>query len=240
MAAQAIVQSTPSCGALPWWGAGAPSRCPAIAHRAISRSVVAVRNLWHERRVDRPRISDAPERDRLVAALERVAQGSSAALGELYDRTAAKLFGICLRILGDRGEAEDALQEVYVSVWRRAESFDAARASPITWLATIARNRAVDRLRSAGRPRAMAPIEDASGVADSAADALTLLEAGEDLARLMGCIEALEPRQAGAIRAAFFEGATYAELATRGDVPLPTMKSWVRRGLIRLRECLER
>ena len=185
-------------------------------------------------------INDMPERDRLVAALERIGQGSSIALGELYDRTAAKLFGICLRILGDRGEAEDALQEVYVSIWRRADSFDAARASPITWLATIARNRAVDRLRSSGRPRATAPIEAASDVADSADNALTLLEASEDRARLMGCVEELEARQARAIRAAFFEGNTYAELASRADVPLPTMKSWVRRGLIRLRECLER
>ena len=175
-----------------------------------------------------------------MAAIDRVAEGSSAALGELYDRTAAKLFGICLRILKDRGEAEDALQEVYVSIWRRADSFDAARASPITWLATIARNRAVDRLRAAGRPRPAAPIEEASDVADSAADALTLLEAGEDRARLMNCVDELEARQSGAIRAAFFEGATYAELASRADVPLPTMKSWVRRGLIRLRECLGR
>lgn len=190
--------------------------------------------------MDRPRINAENDRARLVAVLERVAQGSNAALGELYDRTAAKLFGICLRILGDRGEAEDALQEVYLSVWRRAASFDAARASPISWLATIARNRAVDRLRSAGRPRAAAPIEAAAAVADPAASALDGLEAGEERTRLMTCVEELEGRQAGAIRAAFFDGHTYAELARRADVPLPTMKSWVRRGLLRLRECLDR
>ena len=102
-----------------------------------------------------PRPSSTPvqERQALLAALDRVAGGSEAALAEVYDRTSAKLFGICLRILGDRGEAEDALQEVYVSVWRRAGSFDASRASPITWLATLARNRAIDRLR-VGRPTA--------------------------------------------------------------------------------------
>lgn len=188
----------------------------------------------------RPALTPVQNREELARALTRVSEGDESALGEVYDRTSAKLFGICLRILRDRGEAEDALQEVYVSVWRRAGSFDASRASAVTWLATLARNRAIDRLRAAGRPRETAPIETALVVPDSADDALALLEAGEDRARLNGCIEELEQRQSGAIRAAFFDGYTYSELAARDDVPLPTMKSWVRRGLLRLRECLER
>lgn len=183
--------------------------------------------------------ADEP-RQELVRALARVAAGDKEALGDVYRRTSAKLFGICLRILRDRGEAEEALQEVYISVWRRAASFDPGRASPVTWLATLARNRAIDRLRAAGRPRDTDPIEAARNLADSSDDALTILEAGEERARIMTCISELEAREAGAIRSAFFDGYTYAELAVRADVPLATMKSWVRRGLLRLRECLER
>lgn len=179
-------------------------------------------------------------RKALSAALKRVAIGDHAALGEVYDATSAKLFGICLRILRDRSEAEDALQDVYVSVWRRADRFDPGRASPITWLAILARNRAIDRLRAQRRTDQTQPVEMALDIADSAPDALAELEAGEDRKQLSGCIEELEPHTSESIRAAFFAGYTYAELATRMNVPLGTMKSWIRRGLTKLKECLER
>ena len=104
-------------------------------------------------------------REDLVEALGRVAQHDSTALREIYETTSAKLFGVCLRILGERAEAEDVLQEVYMIVWRRAATFDASRASPITWLATIARNRAIDRLRANPVGR-LAPMEAALQVAD--------------------------------------------------------------------------
>jgi RNA polymerase sigma-70 factor (ECF subfamily) len=191
--------------------------------------------------VDSPQILAArAARDSLSDALAAVARGSEGALQEVYSKTSAKLFGLCLRILGDKGEAEDALQEVYVSVWRRAGSFDRTRASPVTWLAALARNRAIDRLRASGRPRPSEPIEAAGGIADESPDALAALETGEEKARLLGCVEELEDRQAGSIRAAFFGGLSYPELAEREDVPLGTMKSWIRRGLLKLRECLER
>lgn len=194
-----------------------------------------------EQGLEQVRISDAArEREQLAEALDGVSQGRQSALRDVYDRTSAKLFGICLRILGDRGEAEDALQEVYVSVWRRAGSFDASRASAITWLAALARNRAIDRLRSAGRPRPTAQIEQAFDIPDTSDDALSLLEADEERSRLMHCLDELETQASGAIRSAFFDGFTYAELATRAGVPLATMKSWVRRGLLRLRGCMER
>jgi RNA polymerase sigma-70 factor (ECF subfamily) len=181
--------------------------------------------------------SAADERQRLVDALVRVREGSQPALAEVYNRTSTKLFGICLRILGDRSEAEDALQEVYVNVWRRAGSFDPSRASPISWLAAMARNRAIDHVRSSGR-RKQDPMELAAEIADDAASAPELIEQGQESGRLHDCLGTLEQRQSQAIRAAFFDGYTYSELAAKTDVPLGTMKSWVRRGLLRLKECL--
>lgn len=179
-------------------------------------------------------------RDALAKAMARVAAGDEASLREVYQLTSAKLFGICLRILSDSQEAEDALQDVYVSVWRRAGNFDSSRASPITWLATLARNRAIDRLRSARRSGQSEPVDAALNIADPDPGALAHLEAGQDRARLMGCIGELEERTGQAIRAAFFGGLTYNELAARMDVPLGTMKSWIRRGLMKLKDCLER
>ena len=180
-------------------------------------------------------------RSQLVAALARVAGGDRAALQIVYQDTSAKLFGVCLRILNDRSEAEDVLQEVYVTVWRKAASFDPARASPITWLVAIARNRSIDRLRATAGGRRMDPIDDAAqAVRDPAAAAVELVEAAQESSRLSLCLEQLESRQSIAIRSAFLDGNTYEELAERMKVPLGTMKSWIRRGLLKLRDCLER
>lgn len=179
-------------------------------------------------------------REALVLAISRAAKGDRIALREVYDRTSAKLFGLCLRILGDTSEAEDTMQEIYLTVWQRAGSFDPARSSPITWLTVIARSRAIDRLRSSGRSRASLPIENAFEVHDPSPDAVTLLEAGQDASRLNGCVEELDQRQAKAIREAFFGGMSYPQLAERAGVPVGTMKSWIRRSLIKLRECFER
>ncbi len=178
--------------------------------------------------------------DTLRLALKGVAAGDQAALRIVYERTSAKLFGICLRILGDRMEAEDALQEVYVNLWRRADSYDPARSSPITWLAVFARNRAIDRLRSLTRLRGAGDIVEAAAVPDGSPGAFELVAGEQERQRLAGCIDLLEDRQRSAIRSAFFDGFTYAELAARGGTPLGTMKSWVRRGLAQLKSCLER
>jgi RNA polymerase sigma-70 factor (ECF subfamily) len=180
------------------------------------------------------------DRSQLVAALARVAGGDRAALQIVYRGTSAKLFGVCLRILNNKSEAEDVLQEVYLTVWRKASSFDPARASPITWLVAIARNRSIDRLRAAAGGRRMEPIEAAQGVHDPARAAIDLVEEAQDQARLGLCLEQLEARQSTAIRSAFLDGNTYEELAERMKVPLGTMKSWIRRGLLKLRDCLER
>ena len=178
-------------------------------------------------------------RSQLAAALVRVAGGDRAALRVVYQDTSAKLFGVCLRILKDRGEAEDVLQEVFVTVWRRAASFDPGRASPITWMVAIARNRAIDRLRASAVSRRMEPIESADAVSDPAPAAVERVELAQQHQRLSRCLEELEARQASAIREAFLDGTTYEELAARMSVPLGTMKSWIRRGLLKLRTCLE-
>lgn len=174
----------------------------------------------------------------LVDRLRAVADGDRAALRQIYDRTAAKLFGVCLRILDSREEAEDVLQDVYLTVWNRAETFDPARASPITWLATIARNRAIDRRRQIG-PRAHdRPVDEAVDIADEAPDALALLHRSDDARRLAECLDELDGRTRGAIVTAFYGGRTYDELAAIASVPLGTMKSLIRRGLLRLKGCL--
>lgn len=188
---------------------------------------------------DGPDITPASaERAALIAALARVALGDRGAMQEVYRRTSAKLFGVCLRIFGERAEAEDALQDVYLAIWRKAGTFDPARASPITWLVTLARNRAIDRLRASGR-RPTAPLELAADVADEAEDAETaLVHAGEDN-RVLECIEHLAAGDAVMIRTAFFDGVTYSELAERANLPLGTVKSRMRRSLLKLRDCLQ-
>jgi RNA polymerase sigma-70 factor (ECF subfamily) len=178
-------------------------------------------------------------RSQLAAALVRIAAGDRAALRMVYQDTSAKLFGVCLRILKDKSEAEDVLQDVYVTVWQKATGFDPARASPITWLVAIARNRAIDRLRRSAVMRRTEPIEAADAVCDPAPAAVEHIELAQQHERLTRCLEELEARQSAAIRAAFLDGATYEELAQRMSVPLGTMKSWIRRGLLKLRACLE-
>jgi len=174
----------------------------------------------------------------LTAYLHRVSRGDRAALENLYGRTSAKLFGICLRILSDRAEAEDVLQEVYLTVWNKAGQFDAERGvSPISWLASIARNRALDRLR-ARKPR-FGGLDEAAEIADLSPLADAALATTETSERLGACLEALDGRAASAIRAAFFGGQTYERLAEAAGMPLGSMKSLIRRGLMRLKDCLE-
>jgi len=176
-------------------------------------------------------------RQRLVEALVATGEENRAAFRTLYQLTSAKLFGVCLRICGDRQAAEDVLSDVYMTVWKRAGAYEPGRASPISWLATIARNRAIDWRRSARRVPS-APLDEAPDIADVTPSSVERMLLDEREAQLYLCLEELQQRQRTAIRTAFFDGLTYAELAARQGVPLGTMKSWVRRGLLRLRECL--
>lgn len=189
----------------------------------------------------KPSYQSSPEeaRARLAAALGRVAAGDRRAFYDVYQRSSAKLYGICCRILGEGQDAEDALQEAFVNVWRRAGRFDPARASPITWLAAIARNAAIDRLRARGS-RSFAPIDEAGDVADDTPNAEQIALADAEGAQLAGCLAELPAREAGFIRAAFLEGASYPELAQRAGEPLGTVKSRIRRALLKLRDCMSR
>lgn len=178
-------------------------------------------------------------RTRLTEAMLRLGAGDKSALDYVYRATSAKLFGICLRILGDRKEAEDTLQDVYLTIWRRADRFDPERASPITWIAILARNRAIDRLRRLRSSGAAEPVEAAEEVADGSLLAEEQLIEAEGSARIHRCLEGLEEAQRSSIARAFFGGFTYADLANRLGVPLGTLKSRIRRGLAQLKTCLE-
>ena len=190
-----------------------------------------------DRAMERP-VTELRSSDELAALIGAVAAGDRAAFRAVYERTSAKLYGICLRLLGSEAEAEDVLQEAYVTVWRNARRFDSAKASAITWLAVIARNKAIDRLR---RRRPVADgLEAAAEVPDDGPLATAVIEQKDDARRLAHCLDELDERARAMIRAAFLDGASYPELAEREGVPLGTMKSWIRRGLTRLKGCLER
>jgi len=171
--------------------------------------------------------------------MPRIADGDRAALRQLYEATSAKLFGVCLRILSNRDESEDVLQEVYITIWRRADRFEAGRASVMAWISTIARNRSIDRLRARGPLAYAEPVEELE-IADETPGAQILLEAAQSGEALGKCLSELDDRTETVIRTAFFEGVTYEVLAQRMDTPLGTVKSWIRRGLLKLKGCLER
>ena len=157
---------------------------------------------------------------------------------KLYNATSAKLFGVCLRILKNQTDAEEALQEVYVKVWRSADRYATGQASPISWLAAIARNTSIDLYR-ARRPETV-DIAEAEVIADEAPspEAQTLLF--DDVGRLKGCMEELDDRHALAVKQIYLNGWTYQETADELEIPLNTAKTWIRRSLISLRECLNR
>ena len=178
------------------------------------------------------------DRAELAQLLQRVAANDRGSLKLLYERTSAKLYGICLRVVGDEADAQDVLQDVYVTVWRKAGQYDRAKASAITWLAVLARNKAIDLLRNRRAPSD--DLQAAEEVPDASPSAFEVVEQADDAARLAHCLDALDERARTMIRQAFFEGTTYSTLADQAGVPLPTMKSVIRRGLLRLRECLDR
>jgi RNA polymerase sigma-70 factor (ECF subfamily) len=170
----------------------------------------------------------------LGVLLQACGQGNRLAFETLYRVTSSRLFGVCLRYLGDRAEAEEVLQEVYTSVWLKASTFDPRLSAAITWLATIARHKAIDRRRAQQRHESLDGLEE-SPTTESVAEAF---EAYRQRRQIDLCLETLGKDQQTYIRVAFFEGYSYAELAARHRIALGTMKSWIRRGLLQLRACL--
>ncbi|MCV2891651.1 sigma-70 family RNA polymerase sigma factor [Lentibacter sp. XHP0401] len=179
-------------------------------------------------------------RDALENWIAQLPLGSRDAFDALYSATSAKLFGVILRVLNDRGEAEDVLQEVFVKIWHNAGRYQAGGYSPMTWLITIARNAAIDRLRKRQRREAdmTGAIEDTLVDPRLGPEALAVNASGRE--QLVACMGELEAKRGEAVRRAYLQGETYAELAAHFDVPLNTMRTWLRRSLISLRECLTR
>jgi RNA polymerase sigma-70 factor (ECF subfamily) len=179
------------------------------------------------------------EAEALASLLRATAQRDRRAFRLLYDATSPHLFGVLLRMLRQRDRAEDALQDCYLKIWNRATSYAPEKGHPLAWMMTIARYRALDVLRAqrehysldddSGRPD---PIDLMPGPDDNAGTE-------EGLHRLEHCLAELPGEQREALLLAYYEGYTHPELAQRLASPLGTVKSWVRRGLQRLRECLE-
>ena len=169
--------------------------------------------------------------------LRAIGRGDEAALAACYDRYRLILFGLILRILNDRAEAEDVLQETFLQVWRRANDFDENRGRAFTWLVTIARSRALDRLRSHGSRQRIAA-EAASEAGDVIGDATEETLRSEEGATVRRALIELPEEQQRTLLLAYFEGLTQTEIATRLGIPLGTVKTRMRSGMIRLRELL--
>jgi RNA polymerase sigma-70 factor (ECF subfamily) len=174
--------------------------------------------------------------DDLAGLLASVASGDRAALRSLYARQSTRLFGIAMAILRDRSAAADALQDAFLRVWQRARQYDAERGPAAYWLSGIVRNAALDIARARGRE----VLSDDPNLGDEAVepDTLERLGAAQDAARLHACLSQLEPRNRETIVLAFVHGLSHPQVAERLSVPLGTVKSWIRRGLLSLRACL--
>ena len=179
------------------------------------------------------KLFDGWEIEDLLAA---VAEQDRAAFAELYRRTAAKLYAVALRILGEPSKTDDAVQDVFVRIWRNASGYDAARGRPITWMATIARNMAIDIRRA----------EIARGSTRTVEVELDLLldrdgqgASSEQIVALRACLQRLDPEQRQLVIAAYLNGDSREELAVRTSRPVGTIKAWLHRSLAALRSCLD-
>jgi RNA polymerase sigma-70 factor, ECF subfamily len=176
--------------------------------------------------------------------LSRAALGDRAAFERVYRATSAHLFGVALRILNRRDIAEDALQEAFVNVWHNAGSYQAAASQPMTWLIAIVRNKALDYLRAAQRHAADSLDEvDEDGstieVADERPNPMQLLMQATEGLRIRGCMEKLDASHRQSLALAYYHGLSHSEVAEQMRAPLGSVKAWVRRGLERLKRCLE-
>jgi RNA polymerase sigma factor (sigma-70 family) len=181
---------------------------------------------------------DAPTDGALLRKLlERTAAADRTAFKSLYDQTSSRVFGILLRLLRDRELAEDVTQETYVSIWRKAHLYNADLAQPMTWIVAIARNRAIDEIRKRRDVRALPAEADADQVYDE--QGLTAEDRLASRDGLSRCMETLDQRHKAMIKLAYVDGYSREELSRRFDLSVNTVKTWLRRGLGSLKQCLE-
>lgn len=173
----------------------------------------------------------------LVWLMAAVAKGDQAAFERLYAATRSKLFGVALRILRRQDLAEEVIQETYVKIWTSAGQYNPSAASPITWMVAIARNRSIDLLRKRTEV-SMEEEPEAMNVASDSEDPLAKRQMTEELKRLLGCVGTLEPDRQRLVLLAYYNGWSREQLAAQLDKPVNTIKTWLRRSLLEIRECL--
>jgi len=176
-----------------------------------------------------------------AALIERLRQRDVCAFEELYDRHSRIVYGLVLRILQQASTAEEVVQDIFLQLWRNARHYDGARGPFLPWLLTLARNRALDqlRLKSERQRRREAQSEQLPAAAGARPDFEGNLDDQRRAARVRELMSALKPQQKSAIELAYFEGLSHSEIATRLGEPLGTVKSWIRNGLLKLKEGLE-
>ncbi|RLJ15931.1 RNA polymerase subunit sigma [bacterium endosymbiont of Escarpia laminata] len=186
-----------------------------------------------------PKTANAERNEQLKALLAACTLKDRRAFAQLYEMTSAKLYGVILRILVRDTWAQDCLQEAYIKIWNSADSYRPYLAAPTTWMATIARNQALDLLRRRRREVQMAEPEKLLEASDSKMMPLERLQQSDEGRRLNDCLERIKSQQRQVIALAYFKGLTHEELASQTGTPLGTIKTWIRRGLEQLKRCLE-
>jgi RNA polymerase sigma-70 factor (ECF subfamily) len=187
-------------------------------------------------------VSPSPQSSELAGQLARVALGDHAALRRVYEMTSSHLFGVALRILGRRDLTEEVIQDAFVNVWNHAGSYRVAQSQPMTWLISIVRNKALDVVRSAAVRRETELPTDEDGeerdLPDDSPQALELLTKATQALRVRECMEALDATHRQCLALAYYHGMSHTEVAEHLNAPLGTVKTWVRRGLERLKHCV--
>ena len=186
-----------------------------------------------------PNKSEIDGRAELALLLAQTANGDRAAFSKLYNKTSAKLYGVVRRILPNSMAADEAHQETYLTIWNKAGGFDPSRASAITWMAVIARNKAIDLRRRASERMFDGAVEIDPDQASVVPDALMMTELNEELRELTACLDGLKDEHKQMVLLAYYEGWSRDELGTKFDRPVATVKTILRRSLIALKGCLD-
>jgi RNA polymerase sigma-70 factor, ECF subfamily len=174
----------------------------------------------------------------LIWLLGAVAKGDEAAFERVYGATRAKLYGVLLRILGRPALAEEVMEETYLKVWKLADQFDPATASPITWMVAIARNRAIDIVRKGGNILIDDEPEAPEAPPAEASAPLARREMTAELKRLLSCLGRLDSEKQRIVLLAYYSGWSRDQLASKLDIPVTTIRTWLRRSLLEIRECM--